>query len=114
MKKNLVKTGLLLAVLFSLSSVVTAQIYVQIRPALPVIVRTAPPAPNYVWIEEEWEPYNGNYRYVGGHWEAPPSNGYYFRPGYWKHDKHRGNLWIKGKWGNGKHNGRGHGKGRRD
>ena len=102
MKKAFVKAGLLITILFSISLAVSSQIYVKIRPAVPVIVRTAPPASNYVWIEEEWEPYNGNYRYVGGHWEAPPTNGHYWHPGYWRHDKQRGNFWIKGKWGNGK------------
>ena len=116
MKKYLIKAGLMSLVLLSIAQIISAQIYVQIRPTIPVIVRTAPPAKNYVWIDEEWEPYNGNYRYVGGHWEAPPNNGYNWRHGYWKNDKHYGNFWVKGNWKNGKEKkkGRGRGRGKRD
>src|ERR1700732_4865292 len=45
-----------------------AQIYVKIRPAPPVVVRTVAPSPRHVWVEEEWKPGGNGYVYAGGYW----------------------------------------------
>ena len=98
MKKKLIKLFFVLVVLFTVSSSAMAQVYVTIRPPVPVIVRPPQPSRTHVWINEEWEPNGSSYRYSGGHWDAPPHPGYYRRPGYWQRSKH-GNNWVQGSWG---------------
>ena len=98
MKKKLVKWLFVIAILFSGSFSASSQIIVKIRPRAPVIVRPAQPSREHVWIDEEWEPNGGNYRYSGGHWEAPPHPGYMWRPGHWRHHGHRGDEWVRGGW----------------
>jgi WXXGXW repeat (2 copies) len=98
MKKDLIKWLFLIVIFFSVSSPVSAQIYVKIRPAAPVIVRTAQPSRDHVWIDEEWEPNGNSYKYSGGHWEAPPHPGYAWRPGHWRHYGRRGEIWVHGGW----------------
>ncbi len=103
----------MLIVLFitcSVSSSAQIRVYVQARPPVPVIVMTPQPSPLYVWVNEEWETYDGTYRYAGGHWTLPPQTGYYHRSGYWQHTS-KGQRWVQGKWykkqpaNNGKHKG---------
>jgi hypothetical protein len=98
MKKKSVRLLLLFAVLFSICFSASAQIYVKIRPPVPVIVRPPQPSRGQIWINEEWEPNNGNYRYSGGHWQVPPQRGNVWVPGHWKRNNHKGNLWVPGKW----------------
>ena len=98
MKKKLVRLLLLVMFVFSISFSASAQIYVKIRPVIPVVVRTERPGPEHVWVNEEWEPNNGAYRYSGGHWEAPPHPGYRYREGHWKHNGRRGDKWVRGNW----------------
>lgn len=76
----------------------SAQIYVKIRPSIPVIVRPQQPSPAHVWIDEEWEPNGGAYRYAGGHWAAPPHPGYRWRAGYWRRHNRDGEQWVRGGW----------------
>ena len=131
MKNKLSKGFLLAVILFAAGFSASAQIYVTIRPPVPVIVRPPQPNPAYIWISEEWEPSGTSYRYSGGQWVAPPQTGANWRQGYWQRTKN-GNRWIKGSWakgankaysgnngvgyghdngnGNGKGNGHGHGK----
>ena len=97
MKNKLSKGFLLAVILFAAGFSASAQIYVTIRPPVPVIVRPPQPNPSFIWISEEWEPSGTSYRYTGGHWESPAQPGYYRRPGYWQRSKH-GNKWIKGSW----------------
>jgi len=97
MKKNFIKLLLLLIVLFSVSFSASAQIYVSIRPHVPVIVRPPQPSQTHVWVDEEWRPRGRNYRYTGGRWETPPHQGYTRRPGHWQKTR-RGNIWIQGTW----------------
>ncbi len=110
MEKKLFKMMLLSALFITICSSASAQIYVKIRPPVPVIVRPVQPAPAYVWINEEWEPNGGSYRYSGGHWAPPPQPGYYHRSGYWQRTG-KGQRWVQGKWykkqpgNNGKHKG---------
>ena len=72
MKKHFSKLVILGALLLGFSLAGSAQIYVKIRPVRPVIVRTEPPGPHHVWVDEEWEERNGRYEYAGGHWLPPP------------------------------------------
>jgi hypothetical protein len=97
MKNKLSKLLVLVVILLAATFSAAAQIYVQIRPVYPVMVKPPQPSPVYVWINEEWEPSGNSYRYTGGHWEAPAQPGYYRRPGYWQRSKH-GNRWIQGSW----------------
>jgi hypothetical protein len=76
----------------------SAQVYVTIRPAAPVIVVTERPNPAYIWIGEEWIADGPTYKYVGGYWGKPPSAGYKYKPGYWSHSKGRGHHWVNGSW----------------
>ncbi|MEO6252632.1 MAG: hypothetical protein ABIO79_04970 [Ferruginibacter sp.] len=96
MKNKLSKLLLLAVIFFAAAFSASAQIYVQIRPTLPVIVRPPQPSPVYIWVNEEWEPNGNSYKYSGGHWEAP-RQGYYRKPGYWVRTK-QGNKWVKGNW----------------
>ncbi|HXB42472.1 MAG TPA: hypothetical protein VNV85_00370 [Puia sp.] len=99
MKKNLIKGLFLLAIFFTVSFTVSAQVYVKIRPPVPVIVRPPQPSHAHVWINEEWEPNGGNYRYAGGHWDAPPHPGYRWRSGHWRRHHNDGEEWVRGSWG---------------
>lgn len=100
-KKGL-KLLLFAAVFLTVSASLKAQIYVEVRPAVPVIVRPPQPGSVYIWVNEEWEPDGRSYRYSGGHWIQPPHPGYYYRSGYWLRTK-KGQKWIKGSWSGKKH-----------
>jgi len=86
-------------IFFSASFSASAQIYVKVRPVIPIVVRTERPSPVHVWIDEEWVEEGGNYRYSGGHWEAPPRPGERWYPGHWNHHRQYGHQWIHGRWG---------------
>jgi len=101
MKKFLSRAMILSIVVMAVSftaSTASAQIYVTVRPPIPVIVRPAPPSPVHVWIGEEWEERGGQYVYVGGHWAAPPRRGAIWIPGHWRREGRRGERWIRGHW----------------
>ncbi len=84
---------------FSLTSVcVKAQIFVKIQPVAPVIVVSPQPSSFHVWIGEEWEPFGGGYRYIGGHWDKPPHSGDRWNQGHWNHDANKGHQWVRGNW----------------
>lgn len=98
MKKNLLRLVLLFVVVFVVSEYASAQVYVRIRPVAPVVVRTAQPSHDHVWIDEEWEPNGGEYRYTGGHWALPPHPGYHWKRGHWRHHGNDGERWVGGSW----------------
>ena len=98
MKKRLVKLLFLIIFIASGSFSASAQIYVKIRPTFPVVVQTPQPSKDHVWIDEEWEHGDGNYRYSGGHWAAPPHPGYRWNNGHWKRHHREGDEWIHGSW----------------
>lgn len=89
----------LFTLIFTVSLSASAQVYVRIRPIIPVTVSTRPAQPtrNHVWIDEEWQPRGRHYKYTGGHWQIPPRNGYIRKEGHWQKTK-RGNRWILGSW----------------
>jgi hypothetical protein len=97
MKQKLIKGLFLGIVLFGASSAASAQIYVKIRPVVPVIVRTESPGPDRVWVDEDWREDNGGYTYSGGYWATPPHPGYAWRGGHWSHGRH-GDRWRQGGW----------------
>jgi hypothetical protein len=98
MKKNVFRLLLLFIIVFFGSFYATAQVYVRIRPIAPVVVRTAQPSHEHVWIDEEWEPNGNGYRYTGGHWERPPHPGYHWRSGHWRRHHEDGERWVAGGW----------------
>lgn len=101
MKKKLVRLLFLAGILFTVSGPAAAQIYVKIRPTIPVVVRSERPSRNHVWINEEWQPNGRGYRYSGGRWDTPPRRGYTWRQGYWKHNRrNHTQVWISGSWRN--------------
>jgi hypothetical protein len=97
MKKHLLKIAVLAAIVLAGSFSASAQIYVTVRPPVPVVVRPVAPSPAHIWIDEEWEERGGRYAYVGGHWAAPPHPGWIWIPGHWKREP-RGEWWVKGHW----------------
>ena len=99
MNKKLAQLMLFTIILFCVSISGSSQIYVKIRPVIPIVVRTDQPSPNHVWIDEEWTEERGTYRYSGGHWENPPHRGDRWYPGHWNHHKEHGDQWIHGRWG---------------
>ena len=97
MKNKLIKLLFACMMLFSVSNA-SAQIYVKVRPAIPVVVKTPAPSPAHVWIDEEWEPNGTAYRYRGGYWQAPPHNGYVWVKGHWRRHHNDGEEWVPGHW----------------
>ena len=98
MQKHLSRVALLAVIALIVSFTASSQIYVKIRPVAPVVVRTAAPGPHHVWVGEEWEPRDGKYAYVGGHWAAPPHPGSVWVPGHWRRHDRNGEEWIRGHW----------------
>ena len=98
MQKYLSKIVIFTAIIIAVSFSASAQIFVKIRPTPPVIVRTAPPHPGYVWIDEEWTPRGGGYAYAGGYWAAPPHPGFFWVPGHWRRHGYDGEMWVPGHW----------------
>jgi hypothetical protein len=98
MKKSFIKLLLFSVILFAISSAASAQVYVKVRPTVPVSVRTERPNSGSIWIGEEWEPNGGAYRYSGGRWATPPHPGYHWRNGYWKKHHEDGEGWVPGGW----------------
>jgi hypothetical protein len=98
MKTKLKNLICVLVLLTGMSMTASAQIYVKLRPSRPVIVRTVSPGPQYIWVQDEWEPNGVVYRYSGGHWVIPPQKGVKWKKGHWKKYPKSGYLWVPGKW----------------
>ena len=75
----------------------SAQIFVKVRPTVPVFVQSERPSPAHVWIGEEWNEEGGRYVNNGGHWATPPHAGYRWYQGHWNH-RRKGEQWIHGGW----------------
>ena len=76
----------------------SAQIYIKVRPVVPVRVRPVAPGPQAIWIDEEWKPNGKAYVYAGGYWATPPHQGFIWIPGHWKRHPEYGEYWIAGHW----------------
>lgn len=98
MKKNFVRMLSIFLVVFGVSLSASAQIYVTVRPAAPVVVRTVQPTPQHVWIQNDWQPNGASYRHTGGRWEAPEKPEYRYHKGYWKRNGKKGHQWVRGGW----------------
>jgi hypothetical protein len=98
MQKNLSKIVLFTAIIMAVSFSASAQIFVKIRPTHTVVVRSAPPSPAHVWIDEEWTPRGNTYVYTGGYWAVPPHPGYFWVPGHWAARRGYGERWVPGHW----------------
>ena len=98
MKKLISRLIVFAFLMFGIHLAASAQtIYVKIRPAAPVVVRTVAPSPHHVWIAEEWKPNGGGYVYAGGYWAEPPHPGWAWIPGHWKKHEY-GEYWVAGHW----------------
>lgn len=96
MKISFLKQVLLLAVIVTLSSVASAQVFVQVRPVAPVIIRSVAPSPRHIWVDGDWVWRGGSYQYVNGYWMLPPARSGWV-PGHWKQTR-RGWVWKRGHW----------------
>ena len=101
MKKRIIQFMLIFIIFLGVSLSVSAQIYVKIRPNVPVYVQSERPGPNHVWIGEEWNEEGGTYVHSGNHWATPPQAGYKWYPGHWNHNRRYGHQWIHGNWRHG-------------
>jgi hypothetical protein len=98
MQKHFLKISILSFFVLAFSLTASSQIYVSVRPVVPVIVRPVQPSPAHIWIDEEWEARGGAYVYAGGHWAAPPHPGMYWVGGHWNHHDRYGEQWVPGHW----------------
>ena len=98
MKKSLFKLTLFAALFFGASGIASAQIYVKVRPVVPIVVRTERPSAAHIWIGEEWNENGDGYRYNGGHWDVPPHPGDRWYRGHWNYDHEHGHHWVAGSW----------------
>jgi hypothetical protein len=65
--KNIKRVLFILAVVLTCGAYnSSAQVYVNVRPPRPVVVRTEAPSPRHVWIDEDWRERGGKYEYSGG------------------------------------------------
>ena len=102
--RNLMRTAVLAAMIFSASPFVYAQVSIGIRigpppPARIVHVRPVSPGPGFFWIDGYWYPVGGHYRWHEGYWTRPPyegarwigphHDGKQFYAGYWEGDRGR-------------------------
>jgi hypothetical protein len=96
MKKQIKKIAVFVAFLLATGFAADAQIYVKIRPTLPVVTRPAP-RPHKVWVNEEWTVRKGRYHYNGGRW-VNERRGQVWVEGHWQSYGRRGERWVPGHW----------------
>lgn len=70
--------------------------YVDKEPTYVEVYRPVQPAPEYVWVNDNWVWRNRTYIHQNGYWVRPRPNRVYVN-GYWVHEP-RGHRWIKGRW----------------
>ena len=74
-----------------------SHVVVKEKPAPPVVVvRSAPPYHNAVWVGDSWQWRHGRYVYVRPHY-VKPRRGMVWVDGHWKNTP-RGFVWVKGHW----------------
>ena len=82
--------------IFSSVSCVTYRTPRQAPPPRKVVVRTAKPGPQYVWVQGHWTWRGGSYHWINGHWKKK-KRGKVWVAGHWK--KRRGRwVWVAGHW----------------
>jgi len=84
--------------LFALSSVSNAQLIVVKKPIRPkiVVVKSAKPGKNFVWIEGHWKICGNKHVWVKGRWSKNRPDHHWIK-GHWKRTR-RGWIWIAGYW----------------
>lgn len=99
MNKSKILKTLLFCFVLSVGALSTQaqRIYVKVRPAAPVVVRTAAPRADYIWVEGEWVASGRTYVWKPGYW-VEPRKGYRWIPGHWVDRRGRGSYWIAGHW----------------
>lgn len=70
--------------------------YVESEPTYVTVVRPAPPAPNYIWVNDNYVYRNRVYVHRPGYWVKPKPNRVYVN-GHWKKEP-RGYRWVNGRW----------------
>ncbi len=85
-------------VIFTLSSVSTAQLVVVKKPNRPrvVVVKKAKPGKNHVWIDGHWKASGSKYVWVKGRWSKKRPGNIWIK-GHWKR-KRGGWIWVGGYW----------------
>ncbi len=96
MKKYIRTIALLSLLVAGVSFSACAQVYVNIRPAAPVIVRPVAPSPRHVWVDGGWAVRGGRYVWTDGYWVVP-RRGHHYIPGRWDH-RRGGWVWVGGYW----------------
>ena len=101
--KNVVKVMLLLALLWTGTSSVNAQVNVRISARIappPLEVYTQPycPGDGHIWTPGYWAYGADGYYWIPGVWALPPSPGLLWTPGYWDFADGLYN-WYPGYWG---------------
>jgi len=96
--RNLIRAGLLFAVLFAAAQMASAQVSVGISIGAPppprvVAVFPAQPGPEFVWVDGYWYPLGGHYRWHEGYWSRPPYAG-----ARWIGPRHEGGHYYAGYW----------------
>ena len=85
-------------ILFSLSSISSAQLVVLRKPVRQkvLLVKSAKPGTNYIWIDGHWKSNGQKYVWGEGTW-IKNRPGHRWINGHWK--KTRGGwIWIPGRW----------------
>lgn len=92
--KTIVKSVLYLTILLLFLSCSAG--YVEEQPTYVEVYRAAPPAPHYVWVNDNYVWRNRTYVHRNGYWVEPRPNRVYVE-GHWKKEP-KGYRWIKGRW----------------
>src|SRR4051812_20341728 len=100
MMNKLLKSIVAIVAIFLLSCTnAFPQVYVRIRPVVPVI-KVAPPAPHphWMWIDGSWrwDRRMRQYVWVDGYW-VEPVRGHVWIAGFWRESR-RGYVWVPGRW----------------
>jgi hypothetical protein len=96
MKRFMQRIAIVSVILLAFSMTGSAQVIVKVRPATPVIVRTASPSARHMWVDGGWVVRGNNYVWVDGYW-IEPKRGHKWKPGRWNSRK-GGWVWAPGHW----------------
>jgi hypothetical protein len=70
--------------------------YVEDEPTYVETYRPVQPAPDYIWVNDNWVWRNQTYVHRNGYWSRPKPNRVYV-DGHWKREP-RGHRWVRGRW----------------
>ena len=63
-----------------------------------VVVESARPGPDYIWVAGYWGGEPGHYAWVAGHWDRPPRHGSVWVAPRWERDHDGRYHMVKGEW----------------